>query len=454
MADRKTSKGAKEETAEEMDSPAAVIALGDKSESTPEASAGEAAEKPEAESESKTGAAAAEPEPEAAPEAPAKEGAAGPVPPIAPPPAPESPRRSGGALGAILGGVVAAAIGFGLAQLVPQGWPFGPSVQVTDSLSQRLDTAEAALSALKTQVAALDKSVKATEEQAASAAGLGAKISAAQAQVAALKTELQKGQNGLDQSLKSLEGRVAALEKMPQASGTGAPASAASSAPAAGAPDAAALASLSAQIEAQRKASADLAAQIKSVGDKASAGIAEAEKQAQQMKADAEATAKAALARAALTRVQTALDLGGSFAPALAELRAQGAKVPAALTNTAEAGVPTRADLLRAYPAAARAALDASIKATMGSGVMDRIGAFLKTQTGLRSLKPRQGSGPDAILSRVEADLRDGKLAEAVKETDALPVVGQSAMADWLTMANARLQALQAVDALAKSLGK
>jgi hypothetical protein len=344
----------------------------------------------------------------------------------------------------VLGGVLAAVIGFGAERyLLPQGWPFGPTVQVTDTLAQRIDGADASLAALKTQVTTLGQAVKTAEAQAKAADGLGARIDQTTAAIAGLKDDLAKAEDGLKQSMQSLDDRITALEKLPLAS-----------AQASGNADAAVLASLRAQLEQQRKANASLAAEIKSVGDKANARIDAAEKQAQALKAEADATAKGALARAALTRVQAALDLGGGFAPALADLKAQGVAVPDTLAKAAEVGVPTGADLAQAFPAAARAGLDASIKATMGNGFTDRLSAFLRTQTGLRSLKPRPGDDPDAILSRAEADLRSGKLAEAVQEIGALPEPGQQAMADWVARAKGRLDALKAADTLARNLGK
>ena len=40
-----------------------------------------------------------------------------------PPPAPQAPKRRGGFVAPLMGGVIAAGLGFGLAQYVPQLWP-------------------------------------------------------------------------------------------------------------------------------------------------------------------------------------------------------------------------------------------------------------------------------------------------------------------------------------------
>lgn len=386
------------------------------------------------------------PEPEVSAEEPQAEVLRAPEPdPASKAPAPAPARRGrGGFVGTVLGGVLAALVGFGAARyLVPEGWPFGTPVKVTDTLGQRLDAANAALAALKTQVADLGKAAAAAQAAAGAAQGLAGRVDQEAAALGALKDQVTKADAALKQSLSGLNDRLTALEKVPLATGT-----------AGGSADAAVLESLRAQLEEQRRQNAALADQIKSVADAANARIDKAQTEAQALKAEADATARAALARAALTRVQTALTLGGGFASSLADLTAQGIKVPDVLANAAAAGVPTQLQLEQAFPAAARAALDASVKATMGTGVGERLAAFLRTETGLRSLTPRPGKDPDAVLSRAEADLRTGKLSDSLNEIGTLPVQGQAAMADWLVLAKSRLDALTAAETLAQSLGK
>jgi hypothetical protein len=111
-------------------------------------------------------------------------------------------------------------------------------------------------------------------------------------------------------------------------------------------------------------------------------------------------------------------------------------------------GVPSLAALVDAFPPAARDALDASIRATMGEGALDRVSAFLRVQTGARSLEPRAGDDPDAVLSRAEAALRAGDLETTLAELTALPEAGQAAMADWIQAARTRFEAVEAARAL------
>ena len=83
---------------------------------------------------------------------------------------------------------------------------------------------------------------------------------------------------------------------------------------------------------------------------------------------------------------------------------------------------------------------------------MDRIGAFLLAQTGARSLEPREGDDPDAVLSRAEAALAAGDLATVMTEIGTLPEAGQAEMSDWIALAEQRLAATNALGALAQSL--
>jgi hypothetical protein len=73
---------------------------------------------------------------------------------------------------------------------------------------------------------------------------------------------------------------------------------------------------------------------------------------------------------------------------------------------------------------------------------------------GARSLAPKEGDDPDAVLSRVEAAVREGDLATAIETLSLLPESGQAVLADWKSQAQSRLEVTQAADALAASLNK
>ncbi|WP_299964632.1 mitofilin family membrane protein [uncultured Roseobacter sp.] len=170
--------------------------------------------------------------------------------------------------------------------------------------------------------------------------------------------------------------------------------------------------------------------------------------------ADARASAEAErlLARAALTRVLTAVESGESFGPALTDLEEVApVEVPEALRTAAADGVPSLNALREDFPDAARAALNAA-RSEVPEGETAGLGGFLRRQLGARSVTPREGSDPDAILSRAEAAVQQGDLDTALTELQALPDPARAAMQGWLDGATARKEASDAARALSDSL--
>lgn len=169
---------------------------------------------------------------------------------------------------------------------------------------------------------------------------------------------------------------------------------------------------------------------------------------------DAQASAEAArlLARAALTQVVTAVENGEAFEPALGALEeVTPVEVPDVLRSAAAEGVPSMATLREGFPEAARTAL-ATARADVPESEVAGIGGFLRRQLSARSVTPREGSDPDAVLSRAEAAVRSGDLDTALTELAALPEASKSAMQDWLDGAQARKEARDAAQALSDSL--
>lgn len=169
---------------------------------------------------------------------------------------------------------------------------------------------------------------------------------------------------------------------------------------------------------------------------------------------DARASVEAGrlLAQAALTRVVTAVENGESFEPALGALEEVApVEVPDALRNVAAEGVPSMTALRETFPEAARAGL-AAARAEVPESEVSGIGGFLRRQLSARSVTPREGNDPDAVLSRVEAALGAGQLEVALTELDALPEAARTAMQGWLDSAQARKDASDAARALSDSL--
>ncbi len=335
-------------------------------------------------------------------------------------------QRRGGFFPALLGGVIAAALGAGATlYLLPQGWqPAGPTpeeVAQTEAIEGQLATLSAEIEALKSAPAPV---------QAETADALARDLAAANAAQAETLSRLQD----IETRLESLESRAG--------SGDGAGL------------DPATVEDLRAEMDAMRQLIEDQRGAQQEIAAAAAAAeerLAAAEAEAARLAAEAEAAAKAARARAALSHLRAALESGAPLAPVIEELSAAGLTVPEALATLPD-GVPTLAALRDSFPEVARAALAVSLPATAGEGWQNRLGAFLQAQTGARSLAPREGSDPDAVLSRAEAALKAGDLPAALAELERLPPEGRAETADWEARAAARIAATEAADALAAEI--
>lgn len=333
-------------------------------------------------------------------------------------------KRGGGFLSTALGGVVAAAAGYALATFVP--FP-------------GIGTSDAPPTATQAEVQALAARIESLE----SAPDLGAELAD---RVAALEARpVPEASPGADispltESLTALEGRVAAIETRDPGEPGETPS----------AELVALVDSLRTEVAEMQATGADANAGIEALAAQTEARLAEAEAQAAALRVEAEQTARRAVTAAALGRVQAALESGAPFAGALADL--PDVEIPETLAGFAQTGIPSRPALQESFPPAARAALEASLRADLGEGWSDRVASFLQATTGARSLVPREGSDPDAVLSRAEAAVRSGDIAQALTELESLPPEGQAEMAEWQAMAQQRLDAIAAASALSAAV--
>ncbi len=243
---------------------------------------------------------------------------------------------------------------------------------------------------------------------------------------------LESGLADLDARIAAFDTRLTDLEKRPL---TG------------GAASSGALDAFQRELDAMRAEVAATKTELASAATDAASRIAAAEAEADKSREETMVETRRATARAALSHVQAALETGAPIEGALADLAAAGVSVPAELTEQS-AGVPSLANLRAAFPEAARDALALSLRDTAGDGVIDRTLAFLRSQSGARSLSPRAGDDPDAVLSRSEAALGLGDVATAVSELSGLPESGKARMAEWIGLAQRRLAATEAVATL------
>ena len=173
------------------------------------------------------------------------------------------------------------------------------------------------------------------------------------------------------------------------------------------------------------------------------------------------ATALKTATHSSISQLIGALESGAPFAFAIAEFANDGGVLPQALLAAAPYGVPTTAALARDFADQARAALTVARKA--GSETPEnadnirgvgRLTNFLQNQMGMRSVSPRQGNDPDAVLSRAEAAIEAGKVAETLTILTALSPAAHTSMASWIERAELRRAALIAVVSLSAQLLK
>ncbi|PHO02040.1 hypothetical protein CSC82_20160 [Rhodobacteraceae bacterium 4F10] len=309
----------------------------------------------------------------------------------------------------VLGGVVAAGLGFGLATyMTSQGMmPVGGSSAVIEELQSKIATQGALVSELKAEQAKIANIAAMADEKAA-------KGEMASAELAGMVQKLDE----MALLIVQLEDRVVTAEKRPMTEGASAPA-----------------------IDAYEREVAELRAMV-------SEQLAEAKS----LKENSERSAQETLARAALARIISGLDSGSPYRAALTDLSSvSGVSVPSVLEATADTGVPTLLVLVEAYPDYAREAL-AEARSLETSEGGKSLTSFFKKQLGARSVTPKEGADPDAVLSRVEAAVREGRLTDALAELETLPDSSQALMAEWRQMAETRIAAQDAVESLSNSL--
>lgn len=354
------------------------------------------------------------------------------VPRAAPVPAPvPAPRRSGGFWPLALGGAVAAGIGaaaaiYALPHLPPE-WQ--PATAPQDSTQAAAPVDEAAI------LAAAEEATRRflAEELAA----------LPQTDAFQPPQDLLDGIEQQAMRIDALEEQLAAQPDAPEA------------------PDLAPqLAELQQRLDAQQTALDELAArpafdpeaaqalqqQIETAAAEAEDRLAAAQAEAQTLQDAAAASTRRAEAVAAIAALQSALDQGVTPDEAREALAAAGLDAPEALATP----VPSLTELQAEFPEAARAALRAGLRAESAGGQGNLVTNFLRAQTGARSVAPREGDDPDAVLSRANAQVEGGAIAPALEELAALPDAARTApaMAAWLARADTYASAQAALSDL------
>lgn len=387
---------------------------------------------------------------------------AGPVPP---------PARRGGFWPLALGGALAAGLGVGVTWFAMPHQPVpvtaGAGLSPEALAEARASAAEAARGEIETRSAALTEAARTAGAEAGSEAGAEAAAAAAREAIAAAPQPAAAATDtaALDRQaarIGTLESKLAALTAAPAAAPGAAPQP--GTAPAGTAPDA--LAALQAEVKAQAARLDELAARptldpaaadevrrlaaeaetarqaIAAAGAEVDARITAAGEQADAVTGRVDDLARRLRDTAALTALQSALVNGSDGVAASAQLQAAGVQPPPALAQP----IPPLADLQRDFPQAARAGLRAALRDGAAAGEAGSgLASFLRVQTGARSVTPRSGSDPDAVLSRAQAAVTGGDIGAALAEVAALPEPARVAMEGWIAPATAWSAAESAV---------
>lgn len=133
---------------------------------------------------------------------------------------------------------------------------------------------------------------------------------------------------------------------------------------------------------------------------------------------------EAAVSRAvAAAYLKAAVDRGDPFLTELETFAALSPQDPAIndLRPMAATGVKSKAALSEAFGEQARIILDATDRPAAGESITDRLLASARSLISVRSVGNVEGSGPDAIVARMEDKLKNGDIEGAALEWEGLP---------------------------------
>ncbi|MGH6763400.1 MAG: hypothetical protein ACRECW_17640 [Phyllobacterium sp.] len=145
----------------------------------------------------------------------------------------------------------------------------------------------------------------------------------------------------------------------------------------------------------------------------------------------------------AANALKAAIDRGGAFGAELETYASVAPQSPEAeaLLPFAERGVPTLLDLQARFEGASSQIIASAKKLPPDAGIVDRLAASARNLVEVRPVGMVEGAGVDAITARIEAQLRAGKLPEALAEWETLPPEAKEVSALFAADLKARLGA-------------
>ncbi|MEQ8308637.1 MAG: mitofilin family membrane protein [Hoeflea sp.] len=141
--------------------------------------------------------------------------------------------------------------------------------------------------------------------------------------------------------------------------------------------------------------------------------------------------------------LRTAIDRGGPFMSELEAFASVAPEDPAVpeLRDLAARGVPSRSELIEAFPEAASQAIAAANPADPDAGLVDRLMSSALSVVKVRPVGDVEGDTADAIVARTETRLMDGNFDAALNEWRNLPEASQQAASGFGDGLAARVQA-------------
>ena len=344
-------------------------------------------------------------------------------------PVPQQAQRSQffGLFGFMFAGLLVALASFGGAQYSSGNWPFE---RIATDFEARLATQSDEISALNALIASYDDTT-ALQDLQAQIDGMRTIVT----DLAALQVEIEQLFGIQNETID----RVAALEeKLTSQSGI----------------NPAANAEITRYATALKLVQTQISEQNNAISEQR-AGIAELSAAVELTQQETKSATHQSLTDGTISQVIGALESGAPFAFAIAGLQDFETLLTPALVAAAPYGVPTADALARAFPEQSRTALIAArTTSTSQASGSNRVGDFLRSQLGMRSITPRAGNDPDAVLSRAEAAIQAGQVSNALSALTALPDSARTSMAGWIEQAELRQAAQLAVAALSQHLQK
>lgn len=334
--------------------------------------------------------------------------------------------RKGGFASMVLGGVVAAALGY-----VAGSWPDLPFMPAEEPVENPFFAeTRTALSAQDEELQTLAARLEQTE---GAVAGIDlAPLADSMAELQDGLAEADTSLSGLGDQLTGLDERLTAIEKRPM--------------------EEAVSPETIAAYERELQALRDSMAEQKTILDQQRTEIENMAQEAVAAEQSADEKAELAESRAAVADLIARAQDGRPYAEPVSVLEGNDVGLSDTLAANAEEGLPTTAELAESFPDLAREALKEARRANAGEDGAQGLGSFFQNQLGARSVTPREGDDPDAVLSRAEAAVKAGDLDTALAEIETLPAEAQAVLADWTARATLRRDALAQAQALVMEL--